>query len=624
MSDSPTSPSGFGNVTRFVCTGLADRGHQVAILGWQAHGSPAPWHNCALYPIRHNSFGADVLLNYLQRIQPDALVTLADVWWLTFIAHPVIASFMRTAGIPWILYYPIDGDMGDGRLPSSWVRVLQTVDLPIAMSAYGRDVTQANGVTPAYIPHGVDTTIFRPPTDKHAAKRALGYADRFVILSDARNQPRKLLPRTLEIFRRFAAGKDDVLLHLHCDPHDPAARSPEYYYDLLSDIEFLGLAPKVRITQGMSIASGVTLPQLAAIYQAADVHLLASWGEGFGLPTLQAAASGVVPLASDYTASRELVLGHGEAIRVRHFLCDQFGLRRALIDIDDAVSKLERLYADRELLQAKSEAAWRFAAAYDWAKVVPQWHELLQRQVPRLRANVRYPAATSRVTLRPHSVDGRLDLAKVLRGVMPSLPDSAQVTLNVVESKAGQLTAEIIQDAQAFQHTLTLPVTLPPTDLQLVKTRVTGCVYLASASDVPVARALSRIFPGLNAWSVAPLDLGPSLLTGDSVPAKVVPVGGPVYRRHLASSTLALDLGGVDPALPALAAEAGVPCIGLVCQAEQVRLWPELSLEVPDPVAAAVLGRWMLTDQGDAADLCARARERLAPRALSLTGRGLG
>jgi hypothetical protein len=50
MSDSPTSPTGYGNVTRFVCAGLADCGHQVSILGKQTRGQPVPWHNCVLYP----------------------------------------------------------------------------------------------------------------------------------------------------------------------------------------------------------------------------------------------------------------------------------------------------------------------------------------------------------------------------------------------------------------------------------------------------------------------------------------------------------------------------------------------------------------------------------------------
>jgi glycosyltransferase involved in cell wall biosynthesis len=371
MSDSPTSPSGFGNVTRFVCAGLAEQGHRVSILGWQTRGQPQPWRDCTLYPVRHAGFGADVLHTYLRRLQPDILITLADIWWLTFISDPLNANFMRAANIPWALYYPVDGDMGDMLLPSSWVHILQTVDVPVAMSRYGQAVSHANGITPTYIPHGVDTKVFHPPADKLEAKGKLGYDGRFVILSDARNQPRKMWPRTIEIFRRFARAKDDVVLHIHCDPNDPAARALDYCYDLRSDIAFLNLGDKVRFSPDMSVTRGLALEQLASIYQAADVHLLSSWGEGFGLPNLQACSSGVVPLAADYTASQELVEGHGETIRVKHYVPDQFGLRRALIDMDDAVHKLERLYRDRALLAAKAAAARQFAEAYDWEQVVP-------------------------------------------------------------------------------------------------------------------------------------------------------------------------------------------------------------------------------------------------------------
>jgi glycosyltransferase involved in cell wall biosynthesis len=203
MSDSPDSPTGFGNVTRFVCSGLADLGHRVSILGWQTKGTPIVWHSCQLYPTGYSDVGADVLLFYLQRLRPDILITLGNVWWLSWITHPLIA----TSGVPWWLYYPLDGDCGEGRLPESWVQVLRRVDLPVAMSRYGLEVTARNGVASAYIPHGVDTGLFRPPAVKSEAKAAFGYRERFVILSDARNQARKLLPRTLEIFRRFAAGK---------------------------------------------------------------------------------------------------------------------------------------------------------------------------------------------------------------------------------------------------------------------------------------------------------------------------------------------------------------------------------------------------------------------------------
>ena len=598
MSDSPTSPTGFGNVTRFVCTGLAARGHQVMILGWQSLGLPVAWQHCTLYPVRrHDNFGADVLLDYLRWLRPDVLVTLGDIETLAYIADPAIADFRRTAAIPWGLYYPISSDMGHGRLPSSWVRILETVDLPIAMSHYGHDVTQVNGVTPAYIPHGIDTSVFQPPADKRAAKQALGYDGRFVVLSDARNQPRKLLPHTLEIFRRFAAGKDDVVLHLHCDPQDHAARSRKYTYDLHADIAFLGLTNTVRITDGFFITRGIPLPQLAAIYQAADVHLLSSWGEGFGLPTLQATAAGVVPLAVDYSASRELVRGHGEAIRVKHFVQEYYGLHCALIDIDDAVSRLQCLYQDRHMLESKSRAAQRFAASYDWSRIVPQWHELLEREVPPLHSHMRRRASNG--------------------GALPRRPDSVPTPDDVGKSYAGPLAAAIRREALSLGHKLTLPVTLPPAAPQLAKERITGYVYAAGHADVAVVRALSRIFPGLQVWSSLALEVDPEPMDDKPLQVQVVSAESSTYRRSLAASTLALDLGGTNEALPAQSVDLAVPCIGLTRQADQAWLWPDLSLECPDPAAAAVLARWMLTDQGDAAAVCKHARQRLADRATS-------
>src|SRR5262245_16204608 len=172
MSDSPTAPSGFGNVTRHVCRGLSERGHDVLILGWQAHGAPVQWENCTVLPAGRGTLGADVLLQYLQRYRPDVFVTLADVWWLSYVADHAIASFLYMARIPWVMYYPIDSDLGDGRLPTSWVRMLRAADFPVAMSRYGAEVGVANGVASDCIPHGVDASVFRPPQDREAAKRA--------------------------------------------------------------------------------------------------------------------------------------------------------------------------------------------------------------------------------------------------------------------------------------------------------------------------------------------------------------------------------------------------------------------------------------------------------------------
>ncbi len=602
MSDSPTMPSGYGNVTQRVCSGLADRGHDVSILGWQTKGKPVPWQNCILYSKLHpmyspNAFRAE-LLDYVRQLQPDIVVILTDIWWLRDINCPDIANFMQTAGIPWVFYYPIDGDAGEKRLPPSWVRILKTFDLPIAMSRYGRDVMQANGVEPAYIPHGVDTKMFQPPADKEIAKRSLGYEGKFVVLSDARNQLRKMLPRTLEIFRRFAAHKDDVILHLHCDPDDICTRTPECHYDLRSDIAFLNLTEKVSLTKGMFSSKGISLEHLVQLYQAADVHLLASWGEGFGLPTLQAAATGVVPLALDYTANQELVMGHGEAIHARQCLLDQFGLRRGLIDIDEAVSKLERLYHDRQLLASKAQMAREFALPYDWEYLLPQWEELLLREISRKRTS---PSPSVSIPGDHHTEEDSPDLA-------------------YAEPKTDDLETDSSSENTEPEYPIRIPVTLP-----LVKSRqrIPGYIYAASQCDVPTALALRRIFPGLKVWSTITLDFG-SLVSDDKpLQTKVVEANGPEYRPQLALSTLALDLGCSDSRLPIEAAKLGVPCIGLAQQREQASLWSELSLAKPDPLMAAELGRQILTDQGIATDLCLKARQALTS-ILTPVNEGLG
>ncbi len=617
MSDSPTAPSGFGNVTRFVCEGLARQGHEVAIVGWQMHGQPQPWRGCTLYPTRFDTFGGDVLLGYLQRLKPDVLVTLADVWWLTYIANPTITGFLRAAEIPWALYYPIDGDLGEGALPASWVRILERVDIPIAMSAYGRDVTLANGVTPAYLPHGVDTAIFHPPADRAAAKRRLGYEGRFVILCDARNQPRKMMPRLLEIVDRFSRDRADVVLHVHCDPADPAARTADYYYDIAADVELLGLGDRVRFTAGMSIDGGLPIEDLAAIYQSADVHLLASWGEGFGLPTLQAAAAGVVPMAADYSASRELVSGHGEPIRVAAYVPDQFGIRRAIIDVDDAVGRLDRLYADRDLLATKSAAARRFAEDYDWSRLLPRWSEVLEGALPAARARMtQVPVSTLRIrSIRGWThVDGALP-ATVSRTLEDAvrLPDGASAVVKVVASEAGRLAAEVLRDGSAFAaDELTMPVTLPSANPGLVDRRRRGSIHVASAADAPLVWILAKVFPAITVWSSRPVDLGLSPFTGEQVRPSVIPMGMPQWRRHLAASVLAIDLGGVAPELPRTAAELGVPSVGLASVPDQGTFWPALSLLAADAPAAARLARGVLTDSVHAAEVVARAREGLA------------
>jgi glycosyltransferase involved in cell wall biosynthesis len=583
VSDSPDSPSGFGNVTRFVCRGLALRGFDVHILGWQ-HRAPAEWgrewEGCRVYGIASDPVGSDALLPLLVRIRPDIVITLANVWWLAYFGAPDVRRQMELIDCPWLLYFPIEGDIGSDRLPPSWIETLKAADFPVAMSHYGKRVAENCGVSCEYIPHGVELDVFSPPYDRLTAKRKVGYAGKFVILSDSRNQPRKMLPRLLDVFARFSKGRPDALLHLHTDPDDHLARSAGYSYDIRADIEYLGIGSQVRFSVGFRAKRGKGLPleELAAYYQAADIHVLASSGEGFGLPTLQAAATGAVPIACAYSASQELTEGHGSPLPVAEWTKDGFGMRGALINIDAAVSVLAHYYENRDLLRQRGVRARQFAESYGWNAVIDQWERLLQR----------IGGARQRIRRVPETRVQHLSDMLSRNGVGPTAGIS--VSDKVVDY--GRLASSILADIQCGHSDVRIPVLPPACKVRAISVpREAGYVGFAG-SDRGVFERLRRIFPSLHGW--IPVEQPFS----DAPPGGAAwrPLGCPAEARYdLARSILLLNVSATMPECTLVdAALYGVPCVGSLKSSAQGMLWPDLVAD--DEESAVAKARDLLTN----------------------------
>ncbi len=588
VSDSPDTPSGFGNVTHFVCRGLASRGHDVSIIGWQTQ-EHHELSGCKVYPSL-GRLGSEAVYPFLLRNRPEIVIALADVWWLPYFSSPHVRRQMELTGTPWALYFPIDGDMEGERLPVSWTELLRDVDVPIAMSRYGQRIVQQNGLTCDYIPHGVDLDVFSPPPDREATKATIGMAGQFLVLSDSRNQPRKLLPRLLDVFARFAATRPDARMHLHTDPDDEFTKSGIYSYDVRADLRHLGIESKVTFTPGLSMkrGGGVPLKELAAYYRAADVHLLASSGEGFGLPTLQAAAAGVVPIAGAYSASRELAEGHGEVIDISEWSENEFGIRRALIDVDNAVQKLAKFYDDRALLAERSASSRRFAMDYGWDLVVNQWEQLLRSVASGRRRAVRTP----KVIALPQSVMSRLD---------PKI-DGVSVKVNVIERQFGRLESGFMADVRGHLSDVRIPAIQKPCELDGLRVlRNPGYLSIAPG-DQSIFVELERIFPILSGW--IPGGYSETLENGLKV---VLWDDSRNLRYELAQSVLMLNVSGqfsestlIDAAL------YGVVCIGTEAAPVQRALWADVAAE--NEIDGLRLARMLLTNPARLRRIAARAR----------------
>ena len=181
---------------------------------------------------------------------------------------------------------------------------------PVAMCRFGEAMMHDAGLDPVYVPHGVDRSLFHPrPNDRDAIRDELGLPpDAYVVGIVAANTgnpmlPRKAFPQTLQAFSRFAAEHDDVWLYAHTQLLPGKAGG--------INLEALTVAAgcptgRVRYPPSAVWHLGWSAAHVSNLYQAFDVLLNPSMGEGFGVPIIEAQACGVPVIASDHSAMTEL------------------------------------------------------------------------------------------------------------------------------------------------------------------------------------------------------------------------------------------------------------------------------------------------------------------------------
>jgi glycosyltransferase involved in cell wall biosynthesis len=112
------------------------------------------------------------------------------------------------------------------------------------------------------------------------------------------------------------------------------------------------LARELGIGERLSVLGFVDDATLAALYRDATLLCLPSFGEGFGLPVLEAMAAGLPVLASDLPAIRE-VTGGGAVLF-------------APGDVDALTAALTRLLGDERLRAELADHGPTRAAAFTW------------------------------------------------------------------------------------------------------------------------------------------------------------------------------------------------------------------------------------------------------------------
>jgi len=256
-----------------------------------------------------------VLEKHLLNIKPDVFGSLIDIW---FTGHMIQST--NALGCPYINYVPIDG------VPFSeqWSNMALQSHTLTFMSQFGLDVFDQHvkthneaeqllqrfeNDTPVSIYHGADLETFRPAKagEKDELREKWGFPWETVFLSVARNVNRKQTPRLLEALHHlvYDEGEKDVGLVMQCgDPFDTTKQG----WNLPQLVARYGLQGHVAFTDDNdNPLVGMSTEQMAELYRACDVHVLATGGEGFGIPTAEAFASEIPAICPANSTGPELI-----------------------------------------------------------------------------------------------------------------------------------------------------------------------------------------------------------------------------------------------------------------------------------------------------------------------------
>jgi glycosyltransferase involved in cell wall biosynthesis len=230
-------------------------------------------------------------------------------------------------------------------------RLVRRVTRIIAVSEFTKrrlvDVTGVDESRVSVVPNGVDKRFKpRPPEEVAALRQRLGIPSPRYVLSLATLEPRKNLAGQLKAWARCAPDLPDDLWLVISGGKGKA--------HVFGDLELENVPPRVHFT------GYVPDEDLPALYSGATALLYPSFYEGFGLPVLEAMASGTVPIVSNSTAPQEVAGDAGIGVDAH----DPDSIASAIVGIVKDPSRREEL---RHRSIRRSETfSWDRTASLTW------------------------------------------------------------------------------------------------------------------------------------------------------------------------------------------------------------------------------------------------------------------
>ena len=190
-------------------------------------------------------------------------------------------------------------------VPPAILERLRLAHRIITYSPFGKRELNKAGMHSTYIPHTVNTKLFKP-LDKKKIRKKMGIPEDIflfgMVSANKDNPPRKSFQETMDAFAKFNKKHPKSGIYFHTLLRQGGGFNIEEY------AKFLGIQNNIYHIQPYEQLFEVGREQMPEVYSIMDCLLMPSTNEGFGVPIIEAEACGVPVITNNFTAMPDLII----------------------------------------------------------------------------------------------------------------------------------------------------------------------------------------------------------------------------------------------------------------------------------------------------------------------------
>lgn len=384
-TNAPETKTGYGRQIDQLVTRMTRHGIRTAVhCNYGQEGEIGKYKtkhgDVTLYPKSYTGYSVDMTpVHYkhfmLGRDEPSMLMTLYDTW--------VLHQNKKFDELEIHSWTPVDHSSVPLEV-ASWVKKPNVK--PIAMAPDGQRQMSRLGVEAPYIPHTIDTKVYKPGHKIDGASPREFFQlkdDDFLFGMVAANKAnsglvhRKAYAENIMAFGVHVKKYPNSYLYIHAEPTRALNG-----FDLGRLLKVNNIPQdNVIFPDNVRLRYGFSDKEMAAIYEGMDFLLGPSYGEGFQVPLIEAMSVGTRVIASTWTAPPDLISKTSYGVTGQLFWDENQGGYYQVPNVGSIVAAMEEAYnAPRERCEVSIDWAKQFDIETVWMdKWLPYFREHLTK-----------------------------------------------------------------------------------------------------------------------------------------------------------------------------------------------------------------------------------------------------